>query len=229
VPPAPMPPVRQARRALIDSISATLRERYLDPVVAERMIESLHQHWERGDYDSADDGSLAQLVRADLRAVSHDEHLGLFFGAGGAVGARGPGPGASGGSGDRSFGFGPSQRLSGNVALLPIFNFVPANEQVVEEAIADFLTEVADAAALIIDLRDNNGGRAPTVALVISYLLDGPPVHQRARPDLLLDRQGNLRTTGASTRAGSGWPSPSTRRGQSPAPRRPETLEPETG
>jgi hypothetical protein len=170
---APAPPARETRRALIDSISALLRERYVDLDVAERMVESLHIHWERGDYDTADDASLAQIVRADLRAVSHDEHIGLYFGAGGAIGA----PGAARGSGDdRSYGFSPSQRLSGNVALLPIFGFVPAQDEAVQQAIADSMTRVADAAALIIDLRNNNGGRAPTVALVAGYLLDGPPV-----------------------------------------------------
>jgi len=175
VPTAPAPPVREARRALIDSIGATLRERYVDPDVAERMIESLHQHWERGDYDTHDDGAFTKRVSADLRAVSHDEHLALDFGAADAVAA--PGTGGPGGSGsDGRFGFGPSQRLSGNVALLPIFGFVPAQDEAVQESIADSLTQVADAAALIIDLRDNNGGRAPTVALVISYLLDGPPI-----------------------------------------------------
>lgn len=174
---APAPPAREARRALIDSISATLRERYIDPDVAERMIESLHEHWERGKYDTADDGALAKLVRADLQAVSHDEHVGLYFGAGGAASARGPGPRTSRRpGGDRKFGFGPSQHLSGNVALLPIFNLVPAEEDAAQQAIADSMSQVADAAALIIDLRHNNGGRTATLALVVSYLLDGPPV-----------------------------------------------------
>jgi C-terminal processing protease CtpA/Prc len=46
----------------------------------------------------------------------------------------------------------------------------------VQAGIADCLTEVADAAALILDLRENNGGRVPTFALIISYFLDGPPM-----------------------------------------------------
>jgi retinol-binding protein 3 len=173
-PAAPASAGREARRALIESIGLTLRERYIDPDRAERMIAALHEHWERGDYDSADDASLAKIVRADLRAVSHDEHVGLFFGAGGA--ARPPGSERAASrvpNGDRRFGFGPSQRLSGNVALLPLFGFVPAPEAATQRGIADIMTQVADAAALIIDLRDNNGGRAPTLALIASYLLDG--------------------------------------------------------
>ncbi|MEO6089428.1 MAG: S41 family peptidase, partial [Umezawaea sp.] len=42
------------------------------------------------------------------------------------------------------------------------------------EAIAAALTIVADAEALILDLRENGGGDPATVALVCSYLLDEP-------------------------------------------------------
>jgi C-terminal processing protease CtpA/Prc len=38
-------------------------------------------------------------------------------------------------------------------------------------------TQIADAAALIVDLRGNHGGDPATVALVASYLFDAKPVH----------------------------------------------------
>ena len=39
------------------------------------------------------------------------------------------------------------------------------------------MTQVADARALILDLRDNRGGHPQTVAFVASYLFDATPVH----------------------------------------------------
>jgi C-terminal processing protease CtpA/Prc len=71
------------------------------------------------------------------------------------------------------YGFGPSQRLPGNVAVLVINGFPPLFEAQ-KAAIAERMSEVADAAALIVDLRANNGGFPPTEVHVASYFFDQP-------------------------------------------------------
>ncbi len=43
--------------------------------------------------------------------------------------------------------------------------------------IGDLMSQTADADALIVDLRNNNGGSPETVSLVASYLFDDKPVH----------------------------------------------------
>jgi C-terminal processing protease CtpA/Prc len=60
---------------------------------------------------------------------------------------------------------------------LTIEGFPPSDEDEAREAIAAQMSEVAGADALLIDLRENHGGRPDTVALVASYLFDAAPVH----------------------------------------------------
>ena len=75
---------------------------------------------------------------------------------------------------ERSLGGVPNLRaLDGGVALLelaPLLFPVEMSGEVVTAA----LTLVADAEALIVDLRNNRGGDPSTVALICGYLLDQP-------------------------------------------------------
>jgi C-terminal processing protease CtpA/Prc len=52
---------------------------------------------------------------------------------------------------------------------------VPANE--VREEVRDTMSQAADAAAIIFDVRHNGGGEPETVALVTSYVFGSEPVH----------------------------------------------------
>lgn len=74
------------------------------------------------------------------------------------------------------YGFGLQRRLEGNVAHLVIHGFPPLFESV-RQAIAERLSEIADADAAILDLRGNGGGFPPTVALMASYFCGAEPVH----------------------------------------------------
>jgi C-terminal processing protease CtpA/Prc len=62
------------------------------------------------------------------------------------------------------------------VAHLAVLGFPPPFPSV-RRGIAERMTEVADADAVILDLRENNGGTPPTVKLVASYFFDAEPVH----------------------------------------------------
>jgi C-terminal processing protease CtpA/Prc len=69
------------------------------------------------------------------------------------------------------------------IATLPIQGFLPSSEKTwdiwreIRAAIGERLSRVAGADALLVDLRDNNGGDPSTVAFVMSYLLDDGPKH----------------------------------------------------
>jgi Peptidase family S41 len=65
-------------------------------------------------------------------------------------------------------GFGVSERLRGKVALLVINGFPPPFDEQ-KAAIGDRLSELTDADALIVDLRNNGGGFPPTEVLVASH------------------------------------------------------------
>jgi C-terminal processing protease CtpA/Prc len=75
----------------------------------------------------------------------------------------------------RNHGVTKLERLDGNVGYLKIDAFYdPADGG---GTIAAAMTFLANTDALVIDLRDNHGGRPGMVALLASYLLDGEPVH----------------------------------------------------
>ncbi|HMJ57069.1 MAG TPA: S41 family peptidase [Polyangiaceae bacterium] len=172
--------VDEARRhRIIDGVARHLEAHYVFPEVAERMIAALRDHAARGDYDRITSAAtFSKAVTDDLRQVSHDQHLRLIF-------SLKPPPPPSPPDGEQvlgearahHFGLGPIERLPGNIARLVINRFVPAEHDAVREAIGALMSQVADADALLVDLRENNGGYPETVALVASYLFDPEPVH----------------------------------------------------
>jgi hypothetical protein len=162
------------RRSLIDGIAKELQGHYVNPDVANRMITALRDHLAHGDYDKITSGEeFAATVTKDLRDVSHDLHLGLRFGRR----PRGPEPSLD----DQramvramNYGFGPIERMSGNVAHVVINGFPPIVDDDSRKAVADLMSQVADADALLVDLRNNGGGSPDTVALIASYLSTRP-------------------------------------------------------
>lgn len=165
------PLTAQQRGVLVDSIGRALNARYVFPEVATRMDADLHARVGRGEFDAVTDpSSFAQILTTDLQAISHDRHLRVRIGA----------PGRPGGPASRSDGptgvFGRSERLESDIAYVDIVSFGFPADAVREDA-SRVMSAVADAKALILDLRSNGGGDPFTVALVASYLFGDKPVH----------------------------------------------------
>lgn len=176
----------ERRRAIIDGIAREITAHYVYPEAGQRTIEALQAHAERGDYDVITRGdAFALALTKDLVAVSHDQHLIVNYGPlpPQPPSPQGPCRSPSGRASPEqqaeframNFGFGAIERLHDNIARVVINEFLPVDD--VREVIADFMTQVADADALIVDLRDNRGGFPETVALLLSYLFDSKPVH----------------------------------------------------
>jgi len=165
------------RHTLLEAIKQNIRAHYVIPAVGDKMIAALDDHDAHGNYEGAADGpAFADVVTMDLQAASHDGHIRLIFG-------RLPqGPGQE--SHEEhvahlkavNFGFGTIERLPGNVAHVVIDSFPEAIPEE-KDAIAGFMTQIADANALVIDLRHNHGGDPHTVQVVVSYLFDAKRVH----------------------------------------------------
>jgi C-terminal processing protease CtpA/Prc len=75
----------------------------------------------------------------------------------------------------RNAGFGKLERLPGNVGYLELLGF--AYHEAAKEPAAAAMNYLAHTDTLIIDLRNNRGGSAQTVALLCSYFFDEKPVH----------------------------------------------------
>jgi C-terminal processing protease CtpA/Prc len=72
-------------------------------------------------------------------------------------------------------GFEKAERLQGDVGYVELRGFF--NPAIGGDTAAAAMSFVADAEALIVDLRRNHGAFPEMVSLVASYLLEGEPVH----------------------------------------------------
>lgn len=165
------------RHALLQAIKKTIRAHYVIPEVGDKMIAALDEHDAHGGYEGAADGAaFASVVTMDLQAASRDGHIRLVFGP------PLPAPGQEAHEQPlarlkaMNFGFGTIERLPGNVAHMVIDAFPEAVPEE-RDAVPGFMTQIADADALLLDLRHNHGGDPHTVQLVASYLFDSAPVH----------------------------------------------------
>lgn len=165
---------KELRHQLIEAMGSQLQDHYVDAKLAHSMANTLVQREVAGDYDSITKGqTFARLLTRQLRDLSHDAHLSVQYGPwpppesplGSAVKRRE--------AAKRMFG--NTQYLPGNIAILELLSFPPKEDA--QQVVAERLSEVADAEALIVDLRANNGGNPGTVALVASYFFGERPVH----------------------------------------------------
>jgi Peptidase family S41/N-terminal domain of Peptidase_S41 in eukaryotic IRBP len=165
---------------IITDCSRAIADQYVFPEVGSTIAQRLTRGLAAGRYDQAATAQeLADLVTADLQSVNDDKHLRLIHHVDEVPDmpseqmylAMADKQAASTMDGIRRV-----ERLDGNVALL---EFAPAlfDSPIAGNSICAALQLVAKADALIIDLRAVRGGDPYTVALICSYLFDGPPVH----------------------------------------------------
>ena len=170
------------RAQIIDTLIAKLDAGYVFPEKAAEMAKDLRARRERGTYANLTSAiGFADSLTAHLQSVSHDKHLRVMYSDRVVPsGQQGPTPEQQQQMRDRmkaeNYGIGTPERLEGNVAYLELRTFgIPP--EMMGEALAEAMSKVADADALIIDVRRNGGGSPWTVALVSSYLFGSDTVH----------------------------------------------------
>jgi C-terminal processing protease CtpA/Prc len=125
-----------------------------------------------GQYDALGGANaFADVITGQLREMSHDKQLRVEFSPEAAPldHGRRHAPDAA------NNGFEKTERLEGNVGYLAIREF--ADAKTVARTAAAAMTSLNGTDALILDLRQNEGGDPLTVALVASYFFDSKPVH----------------------------------------------------
>lgn len=170
------------RAQVIDTLIARLDAGYVFPERATEMAKDLRERAKRGSYDNLTSAiGFADSLTAHLQSVSHDKHLRVTYSDRVfPTGQQAPTPEQQQQMRDRmkadNYGIGTPERLEGNVAYLELRTFgVPPD--VMGDALAEAMSKVADADALIIDVRRNGGGSPWSVALVSSYLFGPDTVH----------------------------------------------------
>jgi hypothetical protein len=105
-----------------------------------------------GEYDGITDAAtFAQRLTADLQTVTHDKHMRVLSGLNERPAAGMPAPPPT------NAGFARVDRLKGNIGYIKLLGFPGAGpfNLATDQAMAD----LASTDALIIDMRDNGGGR----------------------------------------------------------------------
>ena len=168
------------REKTIDAISARLTEGYVYPDMAAKMIEALHEHQKKGDYNSITDGNdFADAVSRDLRAVSHDQHLFVTYNPF----TLPEQPGSASGSHEPSAAeqarfhtmleqqnctFSKLEILNHNIGYVKFDAFPPP--EICGPTVVAAMNFLAHTNALIFDLRENHGGDPNMVDFMVSYL-----------------------------------------------------------
>jgi C-terminal processing protease CtpA/Prc len=171
------------RNAVIDRLIKLLNEDYIFPETAAKMEAALRDHQQKKDYDKLTNAtSFAGALTSHLQEISHDKHLRLQYSSREIPPeTENHEPSAEQMAQFREFlrtsncGFEKVERLPGNVGYLDLRQFAPATE--CGETVVAAMSFLANADALIVDLRRNGGGDPAMVALISSYLFDSEPVH----------------------------------------------------
>ena len=172
-----------AQIEIIHCLSEKLRAYYVFPSHAEEICVRLDQHLKDGDYSEISEGELFALsLTLDLQAVCHDEHLWVKWHAEQLPEEEGALRYNPEWQAQRKleaelddYGFHKLELLPGDVGYLDIHYFHrPAWAGDTAVAAMNF---IAEAHALIIDLRGCTGGYPGMISLVCSYLFGEEPVH----------------------------------------------------
>jgi len=167
--------------AVVDSVTAALIESYIFLEVAEEMREYLLSRLGDGEYDNLSAAlAFTRQLTTDLQSISHDLHL--------RVSVRRAPPADRVGPSDpqeqarlrleqlrsQNFRFQKVEILPANIGYLKFNNFIEAD--IAGPTAVAAINFLANADALIIDLRDNGGGAPSMIQLLSSYFFE-EPVH----------------------------------------------------
>jgi C-terminal processing protease CtpA/Prc len=157
---------------------AKLNEFYVFPETAKKMAEAVQARLKSGGYDAITDADdFAAKLTEDLRAVSHDRHLGVNFSAQ-TIPKREPGanPTPDPAAQERrraqmrrgNCAFEKVEWLPSNIGYLKFNGF--AGSEICGPTVTTAMNFLSHVDALIIDLRSNGGGSPEMIAYICSYL-----------------------------------------------------------
>lgn len=175
------------RAEVIEGVLKRLNDTYVLPEVAKRMGAAIRQRMQKKEYDQISSAAaLARTLTSHLQEVSRDKHLQVLFNYEPRplpATRMAPSPeqlrefrrAALDQSNSINHGFKRVERLDGNLGYLRVDLLV--DPEFGGETAAAAMNFVSNTHALIIDLRNCNGGVPEMVALLSTYLFEGDPVH----------------------------------------------------
>lgn len=194
------------RRKIVHGLAKVIREQYIYPELGRNIIGALETHLKNGEYEAyANSEDFSRRLTEDMHAAVHDKHMSIDFDEPPEDEGWNMFPsklrrmkvleelrGMNFGFGSISF---DKVSVPGKtIATLPINGFVPSDELEVRTAIGEIMSSIADADALIVDLRANHGGDPNTIAFMESYILTQGPLHLLD----FVDRSGKIKDSYSS-------------------------------
>lgn len=169
------------RANVVYSIGIHLQENYIFPEIADSMSAHIINNLRNGLYQSIfRPEDYADKLTQDLQSVSHDKHIRVIFNKA----RKGSSPQEDITKSKTyindilrrdNYGFKEAKILDGNIGYLDLRYF--ADTLYAKNAALVAMNYLCRADALIIDLRNNSGGTAAMVQLIISYFFSDKPVH----------------------------------------------------
>ncbi len=169
--------------AIIQCLSEKLRALYIFPDTAEEICTCLQNHLDEGDYATTIEGELFALaLTLHMQEVSHDEHLWVRWHSEALPDHEGQLRQNQEWLESKkleaqldNYGLHKVERLPGNVGYLDI-HYLHRSNWGGDTAVAA-MNFLANTSALIIDLRQCEGGYPGMIALICSYLFGEESVH----------------------------------------------------
>lgn len=171
------------QRAVLDAAFQLLRDAYVLPDRIEAAIASVEARWTAGEYQAFQAAScFASELGHDLARALEDRHVRVQVAHGDVPDPREHSDdsiddeqSAHAAARAAQFGFAGVRVLANNVGYIDVRKLYPPCWS--GAALADAMSKVSNADALILDLRECGGGDPWMVALVASWLFDGAPRH----------------------------------------------------
>jgi Peptidase family S41/N-terminal domain of Peptidase_S41 in eukaryotic IRBP len=166
------------RHRVIEGAIANLKKYYIYPDMAQKIADALLAHEKSGDDDAMTDSEgFAKMLVKQMRDVSHDRHLDLFY----SEAPLPPQPIASTPEAlaryrkameQENCTFEKVEILPHNIGYLKLNSF--PDPPVCRTTATAAMASLNHADAIIYDLRENRGGEPDMVALMGAYLFDHP-------------------------------------------------------
>ena len=171
------------KKEVIDALCANLEREYIFPEITEKYVRMLRDNLRSGKYDKiVQPGEFAVTVTNDLMAVRRDEHLRVMFNPAWVEEERNRKELDEQAiklqerrSRTTNYGFIETRILPGNIGYLRLDSF--SYDTGAQDAAVGAMGFLANADAIIIDLRRNGGGSPEMVQFLCSYFLDNPRKH----------------------------------------------------
>jgi len=168
------------KREIIEKINQLLRDKYVFPETAEKIVTHLEERLAAGHYDSMRSQSrFAEVLTTDLQTISADQHLTVVCDPKRIKAIKDSPTPAHARIEDerrRNYGFRKVERLKGNIGYLDLRRF--SDPKIAGETAVVAMRFLAESDAIIIDLRHNSGGNPGMVQLLSSYFFESDrPIH----------------------------------------------------